>query len=38
MDELPFDSDRKMMSVNSKNHLYTKGAVDNLLNHCTMIL
>ena len=38
LDELPFDSDRKMMSVNSKNHLYTKGAVDNLLNHCTMIL
>ena len=38
LDELPFDSDRKMMSVNSENHLYTKGAVDNLLDRCTMIL
>ena len=26
--ELPFDSTRKMMSINSENHLYTKGAVD----------
>lgn len=36
--ELPFDSDRKMMSVASTNHLYTKGAVDNLLDRCSMIL
>ena len=38
MDEIPFDSTRKMMSINSKSHLYTKGAVDELLKRCTQIL
>ena len=36
--ELPFDSDRKLMSVSSKNHLYTKGAPDVILSRCTHIL
>ncbi len=36
--ELPFDSDRKLMSVSSKNHLYTKGAPDVILERCTKIL
>lgn len=36
--EIPFDSTRKMMSINSKFHLYTKGAVDELLKRCTQIL
>lgn len=36
--ELPFDSTRKMMSINSENHLYTKGAVDVILNRCDQIL
>ena len=36
--ELPFDSNRKMMSINSENHLYTKGAVDVLLERCDQIL
>lgn len=36
--ELPFDSTRKMMSINSKNHLYTKGAVDVILDRCDQIL
>ncbi|MEG0367386.1 MAG: HAD-IC family P-type ATPase, partial [Coprobacillus sp.] len=36
--ELPFDSDRKLMSVSSKNHLYTKGAPDELIRRCTSIL
>ncbi len=36
--ELPFDSTRKMMSINSENHLYTKGAVDVLLDRCDQIL
>ena len=26
--ELPFDSDRKLMSISSLNHIYTKGAPD----------
>lgn len=38
IDEIPFDSTRKMMSINSKSHLYTKGAVDELLKRCTQIL
>lgn len=38
VDEVPFDSDRKLMSVSSKNHLYTKGAADELLKRCTSIL
>ncbi|MBR3593135.1 MAG: cation-translocating P-type ATPase [Clostridia bacterium] len=36
--ELPFDSDRKLMSVSSENHLYTKGAPDVILSRCTHIL
>lgn len=36
--ELPFDSDRKMMSVivnkGSEKIMYTKGAIENLLNRC----
>lgn len=36
--ELPFDSTRKLMSVTSKNHLYTKGAPDVLLKCCDRIL
>ena len=36
--ELPFDSDRKLMSVSSLNHLYTKGAPDVILQRCTSIL
>ncbi len=39
--EQPFDSDRKRMSVvvNSKGayHVYTKGAIDELLPHCTSV-
>lgn len=36
--ELPFDSSRKLMSVTSKNHLYTKGATDELLKRCNTLL
>lgn len=40
--ELPFDSDRKMMSsvnqVNDKNFLYTKGSLENLLEKCKYII
>ncbi len=36
--ELPFDSERKLMSVSSDNHLYTKGAPDELIRRCTTIL
>lgn len=36
--ELPFDSDRKLMSVASHHHLYTKGALDILLQRCQTIL
>ncbi len=36
--ELPFDSDRKLMSVSSEHHLYTKGAVDELLKRCDTLL
>jgi len=42
VDELPFDSDRKMMSTmhdnNGKNIIYTKGALDNIMAHTTKIL
>ena len=38
VDEVPFDSERKLMSVSSKHHLYTKGAPDELLKRCTSIL
>ena len=37
-EELPFDSDRKLMSVSSINHLYTKGAPDVILGRCKTIL
>lgn len=40
-DEIPFDSDRKMMSVlvgSSKYTMYTKGAPDVLIERCTHIL
>ncbi len=36
--ELPFDSTRKLMSVASENHIYTKGAPDELVKRCTKIL
>lgn len=36
--ELPFDSDRKLMSVSSMNHLYTKGAPDVIIQRCQYIL
>ncbi len=38
INELPFDSQRKMMSVSSSSHLYSKGAVDVLLKKCDFIL
>ena len=37
-EELPFDSDRKLMSVSSIKHLYTKGAPDVILGRCKTIL
>ncbi len=36
--ELPFDSQRKLMSVASTNHLYTKGAPDVIIQKCRTIL
>lgn len=36
--ELPFDSDRKLMSVSSLNHIYTKGAPDVIVKRCSTIL
>lgn len=40
--ELPFDSDRKLMSTinkyDDKKYLFIKGAPDNLIKHCTHIL
>jgi len=42
VEEIPFDSDRKLMTtvnlVNDKKVSYTKGAVDMLLDKCTKIL
>ena len=40
--ELPFDSDRKLMSViyenNKKNYIYTKGSLENLIKRCKYVL
>lgn len=36
--ELPFDSDRKLMSISSLNHIYTKGAPDVIIKKCSTIL
>lgn len=42
VDEIPFDSDRKLMSVmidgNDRNTIYCKGALDQLLSRCDRIL
>ncbi len=42
VDEFPFDSSRKMMSTMHESEddyvMYTKGALDNLLQHCSHIL
>ncbi len=41
VDELPFDSDRKMMSTINKGktgyQVYTKGSFDSIIKHCTYI-
>lgn len=41
IDELPFDSDRKMMSTINKNNnsirIYTKGSFDSLINCCSYV-
>ena len=41
IDEIPFDSERKMMSViamiNDKKYLFTKGSFDSVMNVCTKI-
>ena len=40
--EYPFDSDRKMMSVevqiDNKNYTFTKGSLDSVISHCTKYL
>ena len=36
--ELPFDSDRKLMSISSLYHIYTKGAPDVIIKRCSTIL
>ena len=36
--ELPFDSDRKLMSISTLNHIYTKGAPDVIIKRCSTIL
>ncbi len=40
--EIPFDSDRKLMTtfnnVDGKNYVYTKGAIDNIIQRCNRIL
>ncbi len=42
IDELPFDSERKMMSTinecNNQIRIYTKGSFDSLIKHCSYIL
>lgn len=41
INELPFDSDRKMMSTINKNNdkvtIYTKGSFDSIIKHCSYI-
>ncbi|MCQ2796466.1 MAG: cation-translocating P-type ATPase [Bacilli bacterium] len=38
IEELPFDSVRKMMSTRHKSTIYTKGALDSILKHTSFIL
>ena len=42
IDEIPFDSERKMMSVivviDNKKYLFTKGSYDSVMKHCTKII
>ncbi len=42
VDEIPFDADRKLMSVRCAcldgEHIYTKGALDRVLERCTRVL
>lgn len=42
IDELPFDSERKMMStiniIDDQNYVFTKGAIDQLVNVCSKII
>ena len=42
IDEIPFDADRKLMSVRCTcqdvEHIYTKGALDKVLEHCSMVV
>lgn len=42
IDEIPFDSERKMMStlndINGQRIMYTKGATESIIENCTKIL
>lgn len=35
-EEIPFDSGRKMMSVQTSEHVYAKGASESILKHCDL--